>query len=90
MIKINFHLLSSNFDIKDDNGNITKSFIYQSHGGRLMFLYLVGMFIFYKVKDFEFVWWKHILISMGIALLWDIITYSIYEFRIRRFIRNYE
>ena len=30
MIKINFHLLSSNFDIKDDDGNIVKSFIYQS------------------------------------------------------------
>ena len=55
-----------------------------------MFLYLVGMFIFYKVKDFEFIWWKHILISMGIALLWDIITYGIYELRIKRFIRNYE
>lgn len=89
LIKLYFHLFVSNMNIEDDDGNVLQTFPYKTHGGRLMLLYLVGMFIFYKIKDFEFIWWKHILISMGIALLWDIITYGIFRFRVKRFIHQY-
>jgi hypothetical protein len=84
LIKLYFHLF-----IEDNDGNVIQNFPFKTHGGRLMLLYLVGMFIFYKIKDFEFIWWQHILISMGIALLWDVITYSIFRFRVKRFINQF-
>lgn len=89
MIKFNigFHLLQFKNTLTFTNGK-TKVYEYKSHGGRIVLLWLIGMFVFSYYNNLDFLLWKNILIGSGLAIAWDILTVILYHLKIKLIIKR--
>lgn len=84
---VSFHLLSFENTLTSPNGE-ERVYQFESKGGRIFLLWLIGIFFFSKYNNLDFSLWKNILIGSGLAIAWDILTAILYHLKINLIIKR--
>ena len=80
MFKFNFHLISFIDKIIVDGEE--KEYKYESHGGRAFLIYMLISFILDYYSNIHYLIAENIIIGLFIAIVWDIITVIIHQYKI--------
>lgn len=83
MISFNFHLLTFKNTLTLPDGEEV-IYEFKSKGGRLFLIWIILRYILFAMDKIEtFKIFPNILIGLGIAVLWDIITAALYILKIK-------
>lgn len=91
MIKINcsFHLITFKNTLTLPDGRQIV-FKFESKGGRIFLLWMIGFYIYCKYTGIDFEFWRNFFIGTGFAIVWDIFTAILYFIRLKIFTNKFK